>query len=88
MKFTPADCVRFADKMGDPGATSAVRHQVEARIGQECAVLPQKPGTAPTTEGGTATAVPPSSSLWPCGGCGARNRLRDLVCRHCGDAKP
>jgi hypothetical protein len=71
-----------------PATTSVQAKRGEAGIAQDRAMLSQKPGTATTTEGGTATAAPPSSSLWPCGGCGARNRLRDLVCRHCGDAKP
>jgi len=64
-----------------------VRHQGEARIAQERAVLPQKPGTATATGGGAAKAVPPLSPLWVCL-CGARNRLRDTTCRACGDYKP
>jgi hypothetical protein len=67
---------------------SGLEHEGEAGIAQDRAVLPQKPGTATTPEGGIATAVSPSASPeWPCL-CGARNRLRDLVCRNCGAPKP
>jgi hypothetical protein len=86
MTITPADSAsRKGRSSGDPVATSAVRQRGEARIAQDRAMLSQKPGTA-TAFGRAATAARPAP-LWLCL-CGARNRLRDTTCRHCGGPKP
>ena len=75
-KFTPADRGPYpvVAGEGDPGATSAVRHQGEAGTAQERAVLPQEPVTARQPGGGSEgpSPVAPDSSgaVLRCPECG------------------